>query len=287
MGDESLVLRSFPEFEGVVQSDHCEQRVESQMGDREEQDWFEEWFDSPLYELIYSERNQGEAEKLANLIVELLPPSEFRHVLDLGCGRGRHSISLARRGYRVTGVDLSEASIRTARKRALEKGVKEVRFIRGDMREPFDETVDAVVNLFTSFGYFETDRENRQVLSNMFGMLRPGGRVVVDYLNSERVKSSFVPNEEGEYDGIHYSIRRYVQNQAIHKEIHFNGGEQAGGRSYNERVKLYDPEWFEEAFRSVGLQPMKLLGDYEGSSFDSESSPRLLVLAERPGSDRR
>lgn len=245
-------------------------------------DWFEEWFDSPLYELIYADRNQGEAERLADLIRQVIPPARWPHVLDLGCGRGRHSLSLARRGYDVTGVDLSETSIRTARTRATEQGVEGVRFLVGDMREPFPETVDAVVNLFTSFAYFETDLENEQVLRNIHGMLRPGGRVLIDFLNASRVRSTYVPEERGEYEGIHYSIRRYEKDQAVHKEIHFRGTEPGQTRSYKERVKLYGLPWFKDGLASVGLRLIETYGDYEGGPFETDESPRLLMLAERP-----
>lgn len=248
----------------------------------EKLDWFEEWFDSPLYELIYADRNQGEAEHLADLIKKLIPPSEWSHVLDLGCGRGRHSLSLARRGYDVTGLDLSETSIRVARERVAEQGIEGIRFLVADMREPFDETVDAVVNLFTSFGYFQGDKENRKVLKNIYDMLRPGGRVLIDFLNADRVRTLYVAEEQGEYEGIHYTIHRYEKDQAIHKEIHFRGALPGQTRSYKERVKLYGLPWFQEAFESVGLRLIEIMGDYEGSEFDAKHSPRLLLLAERP-----
>ncbi|MGM0507291.1 MAG: class I SAM-dependent methyltransferase [Bacteroidota bacterium] len=247
----------------------------------EKKDWFEDWFDSPLYELIYADRNQGEAERLADLIRELIPPATWSHVLDLGCGRGRHSLSLARRGYDVTGLDLSEASIQIARKRAADQGVKGIRFIVGDMREPFPETVDAVVNLFTSFGYFETDRENEQVLRNIHGMLRPGGRVLIDFLNAIRVRTTYVPEEKGEYEGIRFTIRRYEKDQAVHKEIHFRGSEPGQTRSYKERVKLYGLPWFRDGLASAGLRLIETFGDYEGTPFEPDQSPRLIMLAER------
>lgn len=248
----------------------------------EKRDWFEDWFDSPLYEMIYADRNQGEAERLADLIKKVIPLKDWSHILDLGCGRGRHSLSLARRGYKVTGLDLSEASIQIARRRAAEQGVEGVRFLVGDMREPFDETVDAVVNLFTTFGYFQTDNENRQVLANIYEMLRPGGRVLIDFLNAVRVRTTYVPEEEGEYEGIHYTIRRYEKDQAIYKEIHFRGALPGQTRSYKERVKLYGLPWFQKGMESAGLRLIESFGDYNGAPFHADHSPRLLMLAERP-----
>ena len=115
--------------------------------------WFEEWFDSPLYELLYAYRNEEEARRLADLIEDKIPPGDFSNVVDVGCGRGRHSIALAERGYHVTGFDLSPTAIEKARRIAKERDLSNVRFIVQDMRKPLDDTFDAAFNLFTTFGY--------------------------------------------------------------------------------------------------------------------------------------
>ncbi|HKL03925.1 MAG TPA: methyltransferase domain-containing protein, partial [Cryomorphaceae bacterium] len=133
--------------------------------------WFEEWFDSPLYEKLYSNRDEKDAASLAELIEEVIPVSDYRNILDLGCGRGRHSITLAQRGYQVTGIDLSKKAIQKAKRIARQKNLDNVEFFVRDMRAPLPKQFDAIVNLFTTFGYFLEDEENRRVLVNTQKML--------------------------------------------------------------------------------------------------------------------
>src|SRR6056297_542997 len=109
--------------------------------------WFEEWFDSPLYEKLYSNRDEKDAASLADLIEEVIPVSAYRNVLDLGCGRGRHSITLAQRGYQVTGIDLSNKAIEKAKRIAGQKNLNNVKFFVRDMRDPLPKQFDAIVNL--------------------------------------------------------------------------------------------------------------------------------------------
>src|SRR5690625_5483861 len=109
--------------------------------------WYEDWFDSPLYEKLYSNRNKEEAHLLADLIEDEIPKQSYPEILDLGCGRGRHSIALARRGYQVTGIDLSKEVVGKAEEIAEEAGLRNVTFLTGDMREPLDQRFDAVLNL--------------------------------------------------------------------------------------------------------------------------------------------
>ncbi|MEX0772702.1 MAG: class I SAM-dependent methyltransferase [Balneolales bacterium] len=244
--------------------------------------WFEEWFDSPLYEKIYSNRNEGEADLLANLLTEVIPRNEYSNILDLGCGRGRHSINLGKRGYIITGVDLSEESITVARSKALNEGLREVAFVVGDMREPFPDTFDAVINLFTSFGYFENDSENQLVIKNVGKMLRDRGIFVLDYLNAHKAKQELVKEEGGTLGKYEYSINRTISDDnTIVKKISFK--QKDYGKSYNfeERVKLYDESWFKNTFTEEGFELEHVYGDYSGSPFNVETSPRLLMLARK------
>lgn len=242
--------------------------------------WFEEWFDSPLYDQLYADRNEEEARKLIELLEATLEINTCSKILDLGCGRGRHSINLAQKGYQVKGIDLSQKAIETARQKAKDLGLKNVEFDVSDMRLPLPQKFDAIVNLFTTFGYFISDQENKKVLDSIVQMLKQNGVFVLDYLNSEYVKSHFVPMEEGTFkDGIDFSIRRYISEGAIRKDIKFFGEELNGRRSYTEYVKLYDLEWFEKEFAKRGLHIDYTYGDYSGSEFDPQSSRRLLIIS--------
>ncbi|MEX0648645.1 MAG: methyltransferase domain-containing protein [Balneolaceae bacterium] len=243
--------------------------------------WFKEWFSSPLYEKLYASRNIDEAELLVNLIETEIPKLTYQDILDLGCGRGRHSISLAEKGYKVTGIDLSEEAIRTARKNAVERGFPEIDFRVRDMRNPLPRKFDAVVNLFTTFGYFLEDEENRRVLTGVASMLPGGGIFVIDYLNDQVARKELVPEEAGDYEKLHYHIRRKIKNGMIFKQITFNGDELKGSVQYEERVKLYNYKWFEQELTQRGFNIKKCYGDYTGSKFDEKTSRRLLLIAEK------
>lgn len=242
--------------------------------------WFEEWFDSPLYERLYASRDEKEAKRLINFLEKTLQLNRCSRILDLGCGRGRHALNLAEKGYNVKGIDLSRRAIDTARSKAKMRGLKNVGFHVRDMRIPLPETFDAVVNLFTTFGYFPSEEENKKVLDSVVKMLKKDGIFVLDYLNAETIRDDFDPAESGIFkDGIEYSIRRYIKNGAIRKDIEFYGDRLNGVRRYTEHVKLYTLEWFEREFSERGLKIDHIYGGYDGKPFDPEQSNRLLLIS--------
>jgi SAM-dependent methyltransferase len=242
-------------------------------------DWFEEWFDSPLYEKLYANRDEKEAAQLVRLLEDTIQLERYPKILDLGCGRGRHAINLNKKGYDVTGIDLSKQAIATAREKAQALELENIRFEVRDMRNPLPETFDAIVNLFTTFGYFESDEENASVLQSVKKMLKPGGIFVFDYLNAERVKNNYRPSDEGEFHDIHYKIRRYLSDNSIVKEIEFSGDQVGGKKKYSERVKLYNLAWFKRELTKRSFEIQHVYGDYEGQDFDPENSPRLLIIS--------
>lgn len=243
--------------------------------------WFEEWFDSPLYELLYAYRNEEEARKLADLIEQKIPPKDFPDVVDVGCGRGRHSIALAERGFRVTGFDLSPQAIAKARRIAKVRGIENIEFLVQDMRQPLADRFDAAFNLFTTFGYFEEDSENKRVLKSVNSMLKQRGLFLIDYLNASKVERELVPETEGSHDGIQYKIKKEIKNGCVYKNIHFSGEKLDSPKEYNERVKLYGKEWFEESLDRTGYSVQDIWGDYDGHAFNEQSSPRLIVVARK------
>lgn len=245
--------------------------------------WFEEWFNSPLYEKLYADRDEKEAERLIEFLEETLLSEQYRSILDLGCGRGRHSHNLAKRGYEVTGIDLSTAAIQTAKEKAKELGLENVCFEVRDMRNPLPKQFDAIVNLFTTFGYFKADEENASVLDSVVQMLNERGLFVLDYLNAEKVKQTYIPEEQGKFQGIRYEIKRYIKDGAIHKDIAFAGEKLDKPRVYWERVKLYGFDWFEREMTKRNLEIIDVNGDYQGSNFDPTNSPRLLIICKYTG----
>lgn len=243
--------------------------------------WFEEWFDSPLYEKLYAYRDEKEAVKLANLVEAKIPREKFGTILDLGCGRGRHSHTFAERGYNVTGTDLSPKAIQKATNLAKQKEFSNVRFEVRDMRDPLPETFDAVLNLFTTFGYFLKDEENASVFDGVHSMLREKGRFLIDFLNAEKVEDGLVPEESGSYENLNYQIERFIEGGMVHKNIRFTGDGLKQPVEYQERVKLYGKEWFEKELQQRGFTIIETWGDYMGKPFSKETSPRLILLLEK------
>lgn len=240
-------------------------------------EWFEEWFDTPLFEELYAYRDDAEAKKLADHLVNVIPVETYPNILDLGCGRGRHSINMAVRNYNVTGIDLSEVAIKKARRKAEEQNL-EIEFLVGDMRTPLNRKFDAIINLFTSFGYFEDDDENRRVLQSMSKMVHSDGMIVIDYLNAANVINQYVPTGEGRIGDVHYTITRFIEDDTINKKMVFQSNEDDEEQVYNERVKLYDIKWFEQNLADFGIKIIRTYGDYDLGDYDEKASPRLLMI---------
>lgn len=156
-------------------------------------DWWRDVFDRHTFFELYERSDTALAVKQVDQVIRLLDLSPPAHILDVPCGYGRHSIELARRSFRVTGVDISEVQIGRARKKAAAAGVYG-RFIIGDARAlPVAGPFDAAINMFLSFGYFATDEENQAMLNGIARVLRPGGRLLIDFWNREHEVRAFQP----------------------------------------------------------------------------------------------
>ncbi len=241
--------------------------------------WFEHWFDSPLYEALYAHRDQDDAHLLAELIAGYAPYQHYPLLLDVACGRGRHSLNFAQRGYQVTGLDLAPSAIQKAKNMAESLGL-EVDFRVGDMRVALDTRFDLIVNLFTSFGYFPTDSENELPLKAMAEMLKSDGQLWIDFLNPVYVRSTLVSEDRGNIPGWEYLIKRWIDDQAVHKEIHLVQPDSGDEQIFREYVRLLDIHWFESAANRVGLSLKEVFGNYQGQPYLPESSPRMIMCFE-------
>jgi 2-polyprenyl-3-methyl-5-hydroxy-6-metoxy-1,4-benzoquinol methylase len=238
--------------------------------------WYEEWFDRDEYELVYQQRDLSEAERVADLIEQLVHPAPDAQILDVGCGRGRHARVLARRGYRMTGLDLSERAIAEARRRTAEEGL-DVTYRVQDMRDPMGTAAyDGVINLFTAFGYFEDDADHTLALQHMANALRPGGWLVQDFLNAPQVIQSLNPEDAHATDGVTIKQNRWVEDGRINKQItlHENGDT----RTFCESVRLLTLYDFQQLYEQVGLELVHTVGDYDGAPYTPDS-PRLIMHA--------
>ena len=153
--------------------------------------WFETWFDSEYYHILYKDRDYSEAENFIDTLVDHLQPNKEHRFLDLACGKGRHSIHLNKLGLHVEGCDYSANSISHAQQFANNK----LHFYEHDMRNELPEKYDYILNLFTSFGYFDSDEEHRATLQHIYDGLNTNGTFVFDFLNAQHVIENLVPQE--------------------------------------------------------------------------------------------
>jgi len=148
------------------------------------EEWFAEWFDTPFYHILYENRDYKEAQRFIDNLENYFSFRTTDHILDLACGKGRFAKYLNQRGYEVTGIDLSEQSIKEAKAFANMR----LHFHAGDMRAlPENKTYHYVLNMFTSFGYFNTEIENEKAIASMAAVLNLGGILVLDFLNTRRI----------------------------------------------------------------------------------------------------
>lgn len=241
--------------------------------------WYQEWFDRDEYELVYSQRDEREAERVVDLIERLVQPALGSEILDVGCGRGRHARALARRGYRVTGIDVAERALQVAQQRAASESPWHIRFVRHDMREPFCQACfDGAVNLFTTFGFFEDEADHLRALQAIAIALHPGGWLVQDFLNADYVQRHIVPYDRFQRNGIEVIQERWIENGRVNKRIclHRNGSEQI----FYESVRLLRLDDFQEWYQIAGLDIQATLGDYAGRPFTPDS-PRLILYARK------
>jgi SAM-dependent methyltransferase len=234
--------------------------------------WFTSWFDTPYYHILYKDRNYREAQIFMDNLTHYLNLPEKAKVLDLACGKGRHSIYLNQLGFNVLGADLSENSIAEASKNSNET----LYFKVHDMREPFEEKFDAIFNLFTSFGYFENDDDNLTTLKAIKESLSEYGFAVIDFMNVNQVIETLVPEEVKTVDGIDFNIRRYVEDGHIFKQIDFEDQ----GRKYHftEKVKALTLKDFEELMDEAGIFLLDIFGDYKLKKFHKTESERLIMI---------
>ena len=234
--------------------------------------WYASWFDSPYYHILYKDRDYAEAQLFMDNITNYLNLPEDSKILDLACGKGRHSIYLNQLGYDVTGADLSENSIQEAQKSANER----LHFKVHDMRKPFDQQYDAVFNLFTSFGYFDDDSDNLKTLIAIKETLSETGFAVIDFMNVHHVIPNLVPEETKTVEGIEFHIKRYHRDNHIYKEIAF---EDAGEKfHFTEKVRALTLTDFESLMEEAEIYLLDIFGDYKLRKFHKQESERLIMI---------
>ena len=235
-------------------------------------DWFSTWFDTKYYHILYQHRNDDEAHFFMQNLIDFLKLKPKQRILDLACGKGRHSIFLNSLGFDVIGADLSKNSISEAKK--FENN--SLHFEVHDMRHSFKTKFDAIFNLFTSFGYFENDKEDISVLKHIKNGLKPNGTAVIDFMNIETVAKNLIAKEEKTLNGITFHISRKIEHNFIVKTIRFSA--EGTKFSYQERVKCISFDKISSYLESANLTLRHTFGDYHLNGFDPITSNRLILV---------
>lgn len=240
--------------------------------------WFETWFDTPYYHLLYKNRDDKEAEFfLTNLLNEIhLPKGSV--VADIPCGKGRHALFLNQQGFDVTGLDLSASSIKLASAFQNDK----LHFAVHDMRKVYRPgTFDAIFNLFTSLGYFENEADNLSVLQAFYDALKPGGYLIIDFFNTTLVCGHLKEADEIHRGEVIFRIRKQIEHNHIIKNIEVHTDDCI--HQYREQVQLLSRADLEQMLKQCGFRILNLFGDYTLNSFDEQKSERLIIKAQKTG----
>lgn len=240
--------------------------------------WFKDWFNSPYYHQLYFNRDESEAAAFIDRLIAHLEPPAGCEMLDVACGKGRHSIYLAKKDFNVTGIDLSEESIEEA------KGSENdnLHFYLHDMRLPFwINYFDYAFNFFTSFGYFKTIREHNNAVRTIAQSLKPGGIFVMDYLNVHYAEDHLVHKTEKEIDNVNYVITKWFDEDHFYKKIIIEDECNTEPIEYEEKVAKFNLGDFTDMFSYEGLQIQEVFGDYSFNNYDVKKSPRLIMIARK------
>lgn len=236
--------------------------------------WFETWFDSPYYHILYQNRNEEEAAIFIDGLIEFLQPNPQQRFLDLACGKGRHALQISEKGFATLGVDLSANSIEFAQ----QFESKLLHFAVHDMREIVPAvSFDYILNLFTSFGYFDDISDNLKMLSAIHHMLTAEGIFVLDFFNAGYVLPNIVEREEKLLSNVLFHIHKQVKEKKIVKSITFTDG----GKSYHfeEKVNAFTPEDILGMLDQSGFVATETFGSYTLEPFSSKKSERFIVVA--------
>ncbi len=234
-------------------------------------DWFKDWFDED-YLALYANRDEAEAESAVETSFRLAPELAVGPVLDLACGAGRHLGWLRRKNPDAFGLDLSASLLRAA-----PVGLRS-HLLRGDMRHlPIKAAcLSGVCLWFTPFGYF-SDSNNRALLHNLAALLRPGGVVLMDYLNAAHLRANLVLEDVEEHPGMRVHSRRILEGKRIVKRMRIEYLDSDASREVVESVRVYEPQELTALAAEAGLKLRLECGDYSGTEFLPDS-PRWLAF---------
>jgi SAM-dependent methyltransferase len=238
--------------------------------------WFQSWFNTKYYHILYKNRNDEEAQRFIDNALRHINLHTGSKILDIACGKGRHSKFLNSKGFDVTGIDLSPESIAEASISTNEH----LHFFEHDMRKTFRlNYFDLAVNMFTSFGYFDNHDDNYATIHAMAATLKTGGYLLIDFFNSQFIENTLVPKFETVIDGVRFAIEKKIENDFVIKNISVFDNEKEF--RYQEKVQLLTLENFQSYLTKENLSIKSVFGNYELDVFNLNESPRLIILAQK------
>jgi len=241
--------------------------------------WYQDWFNSEIYLKVYSHRDESEAERFVQLILENLNLDANSKILDMACGSGRHAIIFSKKGFDVTAIDISERLIANAKEND-SKNKANINFILSDILEyKTNEKFKLALNLFTSFGYFDNDEDNFQVIKKAYDLLTEGGYFVLDYFNKNYLLKNLVPTTIFSENGLRITQNRSIQGNRVLKDITIENKDSI--QEFYESVRLFNRTEISKFFMEAGFKVYKEFGDYSGNNFDNDSSPRLIIFGKK------
>lgn len=238
--------------------------------------WYVDWFNSPYYHILYKDRNKEEAELFIDNLISYLKIIKGSKLIDIACGKGRHATYLNKHGLDVIGYDLSINSIKYAKKYEN----KTLKFHVHDMRKVLKKDhFEYATNLFTSFGYFENEKDEQITINAMAGNLKNEGTLIIDFMNTKKVISNLTNYENKEVNCINFKIERSVHKKNIIKNIKFS--DNGKDYIYNEQVKALTLDDFYNLITKAKLKIIDIFGNYQLDNFNAKTSDRLIIICKK------
>ncbi|MEO8150642.1 MAG: class I SAM-dependent methyltransferase [Bacteroidia bacterium] len=238
--------------------------------------WYNKWFGTHYYDLLYNQRDEQEAKSFLDQLIKYLKPSSSNCFLDLACGKGRHSVYLNSCGYDVTGIDLSPQNIEHCKQ--FEN--PHLHFYVHDMRRILSaNSFNYILNLFTSFGYFERSHHNQLAISAAAAALKSQGILVIDFFNAVKVMNNLVPYHKKKIQHLEFEISKKMEHNYIIKTIKVT--DDNAEKFFYEKVQALTLNDFERFLTQANLSVVDLFGDYQLNNFDAQNSDRLIIIAQK------
>jgi SAM-dependent methyltransferase len=237
--------------------------------------WFETWFDSKYYHILYKHRDEKEAIKFLDNITQYLNITKGK-ILDVGCGKGRHAKYFNELGFNVVGIDLSLNSIAKAKLNETQN----LKFYKFDMRNVFKEnSFNVVTNLFTSFGYFDNSLDEQKTINAMVKNLKKDGILIIDFMNVKKIINNLVSKESKKINSVEFDITRELKDNYILKNITIN--DQDISLKFQEKVHALTLIDFSEMLQKASMSIVDIFGNYNLDNFNASQSERLILIARK------